>query len=228
MTVIKGIDAITKLNEVKPQGSKNALKWLKTGDSLVVSIPSTEEIAQAYVHNVYQVFNSCKCTKDDMYDKAVDHLYALANKETNKEKQQELKDQAYQLKAKPKYLFGFHNLETGEPVLIESSKKQGQSLYAIIHEYADELGSYAFKLSKADGGVLSLTPILKGLTPEQKENFEATKGKEIDAELYDNAYFVRDTAGQLEDLKKFGFDISAIVEVPEENNSPEEDEYPEF
>lgn len=224
MTVLKGMSAIGKLQEKNEGGRKNALKYLKAGDSLTVSIPSTEEVAQVFIHNVFGVFNSCKCTREDMYDKAVDHLYSLANAEKDEAKKKELKDQAYQLKAKAKYLFGFHNLETGEPVLIEASKKQGQSLYAIINEYAEELGSYAFKLTKAEGGVLSLTPILKGLTAEQKENFEATKGKEIDAELYEKAYYVRDHAGQLEDLKKFGFDISAIVELPASNEQPT-DEY---
>ena len=226
MTVLKGMNAISKLNEKNEGGArKNALKYMKAGESLTVSIPSTEEVAQVFIHNVFGVFNSCKCTREDMYDKAVDHLYSLANKEQDEAKKKELKEQAYQLKAKAKYLFGFHHLDTGEPVMIEASKKQGQSLYAIINEYKEELSSYAFKLSKAEGGVLSLTPILKGLTAEQKENFTASIGKEIDAELYEKAYFVRDHAGQLEDLKKFGFDISAIVEIPADPQTTDEYEF---
>lgn len=209
--IVKGTNAIEKLNETK-ESSKSALRYLKAGDSIVVSIPSTEEVAQVYMHGVFGIFNSCQCTKEDLYDKAVDYLYNLANAETNEDKKKELKDKAYQLKAKPRFLFGFYDLENGEPLLIDASKKQGQSLFAIISEYADELGQYAFKLSKAEGGVLSLTPILKGLTATHKENFEATKGKELDATLYEKAVFKRDTNGQVEDLKKFGFDVSLIME----------------
>lgn len=208
--LVKGKNAIDKLNETK-ETTKNALKYLKAGDSVVVAIPSTEEVAQVYTHGVFGVFNSCQCTKEDLYDQAVDYLYSQANIETDEDKKKELKDKAYQLKAKPRFLFGFHDLETGEPLLIDASKKQGQSLFAIISEYAEELESYAFKLSKADGGVLSLTPILKGLSATQKENFEATKGRELDSSLYENAIFKRDTNGQMEDLKKFGFDLSLIM-----------------
>lgn len=219
--IVKGFNAIEKLNETK-ETSKNALKYLKAGDSVVVSVPSTEEVAQVYVHGVFGVFNSCQCTKEDLFDKAVDYLYSQANIETNEDKKKELKDKAYQLKAKPRFLFGFHDLETGEPLLIDASKKQGQSLFAIISEYAEELESYAFKLSKAEGGVLSLTPILKGLTATQKENFEATKGKELDAKLYENAIFKRDTNGQVEDLKKFGFDLSLIMDTPQATTTTED------
>lgn len=208
--VVKGLNAIEKLNETR-ETNKNALKYLKAGESLVVSIPSTEEVAQVYTHGVFGVFNTCQCTKEDLFDQAVDYLYSQANNETNEDRKKELKDKAYQLKAKPRFLFGFHDLETGEPILIDASKKQGQTLFAIISEYAEELDSYAFKLSKAEGGVMSLTPILKGLTNTQKDNFEATKGKELDGKLYENAIFKRDLNGQKEDLKKFGFDLSLII-----------------
>lgn len=208
--VVKGLNAIEKLNETR-ETNKNALKYLKAGESLVVSIPSTEEVAQVYTHGVFGVFNTCQCTKEDLFDQAVDYLYSQANNETNEDRKKELKDKAYQLKAKPRFLFGFHDLETGEPILIDASKKQGQTLFAIISEYAEELDSYAFKLSKAEGGVMSLTPILKGLTNTQKDNFETTKGKELDGKLYENAIFKRDLNGQKEDLKKFGFDLSLIL-----------------
>lgn len=208
--VVKGLNAIEKLNETR-ETNKNALKYLKAGESIVVSIPSTEEVAQVYTHGVFGVFNTCQCTKEDLFDQAVDYLYSQANNETNEDRKKELKDKAYQLKAKPRFLFGFHDLETGEPILIDASKKQGQTLFAIISEYSEELDSYAFKLSKAEGGVMSLTPILKGLTNTQKDNFEATKGKELDGKLYENAIFKRDLNGQKEDLKKFGFDLSLIL-----------------
>ena len=226
MTIVKGFNAIEKLNETNEK-KENALKWLKAGESKVECIPSTDEVAQVFQHGVFGVFNSCQCTKEDLFDQAVDKLYELANAESNEERKKELKDKAYQLKAKPRFLFGFHDLETGKPLLIDCSKKQGQGLYGIINEYADELGSYAFKLSKADGGVMSLTPILKGLTAEQKANFEACKGKELDGSLYENAIFKRDLAGQKEDLKKFGFDLSLIMDVATEvGGQIEEDEMP--
>jgi hypothetical protein len=223
MTIVKGINAIEKLNETK-ETTKNALRYVKAGESIVVGIPSTEEVAQVFVHNVFGVFNSCLCTKEDLFDEAVDYLYSLANAETNEEVKKDLKDKAYQLKAKPRFLFGFHDLETGEPILIDASKKQGQSLFAIINEYKEELSSYAFKLTKAEGGGMSLTPILKGLTDTQKANFEATNGKEIDGKLYETAIYKRDRAGQMEDLKKFGFDLSLLSEAPtttiEDNDLP--------
>lgn len=229
--MIKGTNAINKLNEVREQ-KKNALQYIKAGTSLNVCIPSTEEVAQVYVHNVYGVFNSFQCENSDLVCKAVDYLYKQANNTTDEKKKEELKQKAYQLKAKPRFLFGFYNLETGEPILIDLSKKQGQSIFSTINEYRDELGTYAFKLAKLDGGVMSLTPILKGLTDAEKSNFEAVKGKEIEASLYENAIFKRDREGQIEDLTKFGFPVNAILGndqpvVQETNNQlVEEDDLP--
>ena len=210
--MIKGTNAINKLNEVREQ-KKNALQYIKAGTSLNVCIPSTEEVAQVYVHNVYGVFNSFQCENGDLVCKAVDYLYKEANNLPEGAKKEELKLKAYQLKAKPRFLFGFYNFETGEPILIDLSKKQGQSIFSTINEYRDELGTYAFKLAKLDGGVMSLTPILKGLTDAEKANFEAVKGKEINTELYENAIFKRDMEGQIEDLTKFGFPVDKITNV---------------
>lgn len=205
--MIKGTNALNKLTEVKEQ-KKNALQYIKAGTSINVCIPNKEEVAQVYVHNVYGVFNSFQCEQGDLICKAVDYYYKQANMTTNEKEKEVLKQKAYQLKAKPRFLFGFYSLETGEPILIDLSKKQGQSIFSTISEYSDELDNYAFKLAKLDGGVMSLTPILKGLTAEEKANFEKVKGTEIPADIYENAIFKRDIDGQKEDLTKFGFDVT--------------------
>lgn len=209
--MIKGTNAINKLTEVNDKPKKNALQYIKAGTTLKVCIPNSQEVAQVFTHGAYGFFNSFLCTGDDLIDKAVKMLYEDASKEVNPKKAEELKEKAYTLKAKERYLFGFFKLEDGEPLLVDLSKKQGQSVLQIITQYKDVLTQFSFQLSKLEGGTISLSPILTPLTPEEKAIFDKVKGTELPIDLYENAVIKRDIEGQIEDLTKFGIDVSRLI-----------------
>lgn len=207
----KGMMAIESAKAEKPK-FQSALKYLKVGQAYKVRVPSLEEVAEIYTHSVFGVFNTCACTKDDYYDKAVEALYVLANKEADETKKKDLKEKAYALKAKPRYFFGFINLEDGLPMVIDLSKKQAQGIHNVIMKNEKRIGSMPFEISKADGGSVTLNMMFEDdLTTEEAAHFKASEGKEIPLEAYEGSVWKRQPEEQLLDLKKFGFDTSLIV-----------------
>jgi hypothetical protein len=197
-----------------------SLVSFKSGTTYVVRVPSLNDFVEYFCHSVFKVFYSTVCTrtagKDDLYDKAVALLYDDANRAKdaeNEELAKELRDQAYQLKAKPRYLFGFFNLDDGEPILIDVSKKQAQALITAIDKYEKRVDLMAFELSKTGSGTgttVNLLPMLEDLSTTHQKNFEATKGKEFPGDLYGKVLYAKDESKQVEDLVKFGFDVSRL------------------
>lgn len=206
-----------------------SLVSFKSGMTYIVRVPSLDDFVEFYCHSVFKVFYSTVCTraagKDDLYDKAVSLLYDDANKAkdaTNEELAKELRQQAYQLKAKPRYLFGFFNLDDGEPILIDVSKKQAQALITAIDKYEKRVDIMAFELSKSGSGTnttVSLLPMLDDITPTHQKNFEATEGKEFPGELYGKVLYAKDENKQVEDLIAFGFDVSRLGITTGDNNA---------
>lgn len=214
--------AVQSATQEKQDYSK-ALTSLKSGSSVKVRVPSMEDVVEVYIHSVYKAFYSTPCTKgmgkEDYYDKAVSLLYADADKAEeagNKEKAQELKDTAYQLKAKARYLFGFFSLtEGGVPIILDLSKKQAQSIFAVLNKYEKKIGSLAFEISKNGSGTstqISVTPIIDedDLSDKEKKAFAETAGTAFPEEIYSNVLKVKTEEEQLEDLRTFGFDVSRL------------------
>lgn len=234
MTIVKGLQAIQNATQEKKTFEK-VVKYLKAGQSFTVRIPSIEEVAEIYVHNMFGVFNTFKCERDDYLDKAVDVLYKEVNQMkaagASEEEMKPVKDLAYALKAKPRYFFGFINLEDGKPMLIDLSKKQAGGVHAVIAKYEKKLDKLAFEISKAQGGTVSITPVidLDDLTAEQRKHFEESAGKEIPAEAYESAAWQAKPEEQLEALKKAGFDLTRIgIGQQKPTSQQEPTEYPEF
>ena len=207
----KGASAIQSATQENQDFSK-VIKPLKPGTSYKVRIPSIEEVAEVYIHSVYEVFYSTPCTRDDLYDKAVDLLYADAKKVQeagDEEKAKELRRHANALKAKPRYLFGFINLEDGEPMLLDLSKKQAQGVITTIKKYEKRLDQLAFEISKTGSGqstTVTFNPLMfldEDLTPQELENFNKSKGKTIPEEVYANCLYVKNRGEQAEDLLKY-------------------------
>lgn len=204
----KGAGAIESATTEKQDFSK-AIKSLKSGTAFKVRVPSAEEVVEVFIHSVYEVFYSTPCTRDDLYDKAVELLYADAKKanEAGDEKGAEaLRRHAYALKAKPRYLFGFINLEDGEPMIIDLSKKQAQGVIATIKKYEKRLDQLAFEISKTGKGqstTVGFNPLMfleEDLTPQELKHFNESAGKAIDDEVYENCLYVKKPAEQAEDI----------------------------
>ena len=208
------------------EGSSNvskALKTFKSGTTYKVRVPSISDFVEYFNHSVFKVFYSCPCTRangePDAYDKAVDLLYQDADKAKKAGDEplaEELRKQAYTLKAKPRYLFGFFNLEDGEPLIIDVSKKQAQVLILGIEKFAKKLNKVAFEISKTGSGqstTVSIMPVLDmddDLSKDEQKAFETTKDKDFDDDIYGKVLKVKTEDEQIADLRAFGFDVSRL------------------
>jgi hypothetical protein len=198
------------------QDYSKALVTLKSGMSLKVRVLSVEDSVEYYAASVFKVFNTTPVAPGNLYQKAADILFEDARNAKTEAEAEELKAKARQLKPKPRYLFGFINLETGEPIVIDLSKAQAQVIYQALNKFEKKIGKIAFELAKSGTGtstVVSLTPVLdmdEDLTDTERENFAKADGKEFPFELFENVLYMKTEAEQLDDLKAFGFDVSRL------------------
>lgn len=215
--VTMGIDEINE--EEKDQGKdwSSALYGLKSDTSVKVRVMSTKDIAKVMMHSVYQVFYSTPCAGDDYYDEATALLYNDAKNAATEKEAEELKKQAGQLRAKPRYLCGFINLETGEPIIVDLSFNQKNVVSAAIKKYEKRLGKLAFELAKSGTGTgttVTFSPVIdmeEDLTEKERQNFDKVAADYvIPREYFTKSLYVKKPEEQLEDLRKFGFDISRL------------------
>lgn len=206
----KGVGAIE--SAMQDGNASKAMFSLKAGTSVKVRVPSAEDIVEVYQHGVFECFNSTPCTRDDYYDKAVELIYSDANAQAaagDEEKAKETRKLAGLLKAKPRYLMGFINLDNGEPIIIDFSKKQAQGLLATIKKYTNKLDKLAFELSKTGKGqstTVSLNVLIdpeEDLNDNQRKHFAESAGKQVPGEIYENCLYVKKPSEQVEDLRKF-------------------------
>lgn len=196
----KGTDAVESAQKENQDFSK-FIKSLKSGTSFKVRVPSVDDVVEVYMHSVYDVFYSTPCvTRDDLYDQAVELLRGdqkLANDAGDTTLAEQLGKHAYNLTAKPRYLFGFINLEDGEPIIIDLSKKQAQGIITTIKKYEKRLNQLAFEISKTGSGQstsVTINPLMfleEDLTEKELKNFKATEGKEVPEEVYENCLYVK-------------------------------------
>ena len=226
----RGADAAKSATTEQQQDASKALVTLKSGTTLKVRVLSKDDSAEYFAASVFKVFNTTPVAPDNLYQKAANILFEQAKKAKSDAEAEELKTQARQLKPKPRYLFGFVNLETGEPIVVDLSKAQAQVVYQALDKYEKKIGKVAFELSKSGTGtstVVSLTPILdmdEDLTEVERKNFEEADGKEFPAELFEKVLYMKTEAEQIEDLKAFGFDVSRLgvdgAESDKDDNLP--------
>lgn len=211
----RGADAV-KSATAEQQDASKALVTLKSGMTLKVRVLSKDDSAEYFAASVFKVFNTTPVAPGNLYQKAANILFEQAKKAKSDAEAEELKTQARQLKPKPRYLFGFINLENGEPIVVDLSKAQAQVVYQALDKYEKKIGKVAFELSKSGTGtstVVSLSPILdmdEDLTDTERENFAKADGKEFPEELFEKVLYMKTEAEQIEDLKAFGFDVSLL------------------
>lgn len=229
-----GEEAVESIGANLEQKGKDALKPFKSGTSYKVRVISEKECAEYYAASVYQVFNTTPVSPGNLYKKASDFLYALANKfkaDGDASKAKECSDMAYQIKPKRRYLYGFINLEDGEPMIVDLSNKQADVVKTTINKYAKNLSKFAFELSKEGSGQstsVTLSLILdmdEGLTDKERENFEKSTDAKIPKELYGTVLKEKTLEEQADDLRAFGFDVSQLgisldSEDAENNSDP--------
>lgn len=204
----KGAGAIESALQEGNGNAKKAMFKLNSGTSVKVRVPSVEDIVEVWIHSVFDCFTSTPCTRDDYYDMAVELLYSDANS-ADEDTAKDIRKVAGLLRAKPRYLMGFINLDSGEPIIIDFSKKQAQGVLATIKKYEKRLDKLAFELSKTGKGQSTTVALNVLIDPEedlndtQRKHFEESAGKQIPDEIYENCLYVKKPSEQLEDLRQF-------------------------
>lgn len=203
--------------------------FLKAGESIIVRIPDSQTFVEYYSHggyllgSKYEIYSSA-CTRHtgehDAYCKAVKIMYEdleeiKKNKGENSEEYKSLHSIANDLRSKRRMLFGFYNLDNGQPMILEVTGGQGDGLVQQIIKNEKKLGKFAFELSKNGKGVntqvtLTLLDPDDELEPKQQENWNKTDSATFDHNLFEQVLYVQPEDRKVEDLEKIGFDVTRI------------------
>ena len=233
----RGEEAAESAMQENIDASKALLKF-KSGSTHTLVIPHFDDPKDApYVsydaHSVYQVFYTTPCLKDgntkDMYDLAVDVLWKeakAAEAEGDEDKYEKLKDQAVALMPSERFLVGFFSMETGQPVIVDVTKNQAEVIIGAMKKYKTQAQTFRFELwktgQKRDTKV-GLDPILDPMSEKDQKRFDELKGKSFDFDLFEKCLYIKPEEEQLEDLHKFGFDLSKIgKELPNKDDKKDE------
>ncbi|WP_431819291.1 hypothetical protein LWL40_27605 (plasmid) [Bacillus thuringiensis] len=232
-----GTQAIEDATKEKVDYSKLLTKVTNGKTLRVRALPTA--VVKYFCHSVYKAFYSTPCTKpmgkEDLYDKACDLLYKDAKQaEENGATADEvkaIKDRAYAIKAKERYMIGFINLDTGLPIIVDLTANQGRDVIAVMKKYEKKIHKHAFEITKTGSSTdtkISFTIVLdaeEDLKPAQFEQFEKSLGHEFDMEAFGKVFSINDQAQQIEDLIAFGFDIERLgLEKPAEKEEKPADE----
>lgn len=224
-----GAEAVSSAQATKEEKVSAHVKF-NGGSTLKIRIKAANDIVEYYAHGLFNpsvktFAPSVTPTRNakgyitanpSVWDRAAELLYADADAEADKSKAEALRNTAYNFKSKPRYLFGFVNLETGEEGFVDLTKKQADSVLAAIKKYATRLGKYAFELAKTGSStntVVSLTPILEmdeDLTDAERANFAKDSGPSFDFAKFEDFVYMADEAEQTKNLVIAGFDIARL------------------
>lgn len=221
--IITGDDALKALDAGSEEVVSNEFTRLKSGGKFIVKVPGISLIS-AFVYGNFEnpkiysfvAENESKKSAKGFpigeltpFDKA--YIYY---KDQSDDWLDEMSAKANVFKSDQKFTFGFFDLDSGEPIKVEFTKNQGQSIRDAIVKNEKYLDKFAFELSKTGTSrstVVSLTliPMLDELTDKQRENFEKLPS-EFDAKNFENLYYVMSDEDQIEKLTEVGFDVSLI------------------
>lgn len=222
--IINGQAALDALNQTDEGGGKDVeFASFKSGTTYTVKVLGTADLFSFYSYGIYKKVNSFVAknpSKKSAKGYPVDDLtpWDLAwkyHKDLSEDYTDAHGQEAGKYRVKQRFAFGFIDLDSGEPIIVDVSKKQGQAIYAAIKKYEKKLGKIAFELSKqgeSTSTTVSLTPIIdmdEDLTDEQRKNFDEAPA-EFDHALFDGLLYEADEAEQIELLTQAGFDVSLI------------------
>lgn len=227
---LTGIDALDALNDEGGNGGqRNEFNSFSSGTTYKVKVLGTADLMMYYGYSVFKKVNTfvaknpSKKTKNGYpidnltpWDKA--YLY---HKELSKDFSDKHGQEAGKYRPKQRFAFGFYDLTSGELIVVDLTKNQGQAIYKTIKKYEKKLDKMAFELSKdgqSTSTTVSLSPIIdldEDLTDKEKANFEKAP-KEFDKARFDGILFEYDEDEMVQKLIEAGFDVSLIgLEKPE-------------
>lgn len=110
---------------------------------------------------------------------------------------------------KPRYVFAFASLNTGELVAWDASRTQAKALINTIEEYAEDINDIAFNFKRTGTKtetVYSLNPVIR-MKPEVKEQFDAFDGETVEMSFFEAIIKPKDDKFLAGLLKEAGFDV---------------------
>lgn len=236
--VLFGADALDVLTKVD-EGTDVGFKKFNVGTSYTVMIPNISKVEGEFKPAMMSFFNygifnvvdsfvaetpSKKSDKGYPVDDLTPWDMAWKYHQDLSKKFQDTHSTAAQLyRVKHRYALEFIDLASGERIIIDVSKPQALVLYAAMKEFEEQLDSYAFKVSKAAKGVVTLTPVLGKLTPEQTA-FKAEADLKGPTTLTPKMLYKRDTDDMIRALVTAEFDISLIGLTPPPPKKKDDDE----
>lgn len=219
-----------------------------SGTTLKIRIKSAEDSAEYYAYGVFGKVNTWVpkvpaernakgyvTANPTAWDRAAELLYADAKaaKDSGDEaKAEKLRNEAYMLKGKARYLVGFGNVETGEDGFVDLTPKQAAGVFATITKYAKKLGTVAFELTKAGSSTnttVTLSPVLdmdEDLTDAERANFAKCGEAPFNFDTFEGFLFEADEAEQTKNLVIAGFDIGRLGLSIGSNAVPADDSVP--
>lgn len=221
--------ALTATNDTVASKDKTWTK-LSTSAKKVVRVMTPTDFATFYNYGSYDrnvnsfvaetppsLNNAGFPTKETMtpWDKAAQYYQDLANKTTDKTKKQAYKEEARIYRGQLRFINAFIDLDTGEPIYVDLTKKQTRAIHATIASVAEKgkLDKKAFEISKVGDGTATTAVAtqldLDDLTPEQAKNFDAV-GADFVGYDYEGLNYVASLDEQVANLRKAGFDPSLI------------------
>lgn len=226
--ILTGADALGALND-EGGNENNSIDFTKfsSGTTILVKVIGQEingtvigDFAMYYNYGIFKKVNSFTAKNPSKksakgypvenltpWDKAWKY-HADKSKEFNDEHSKE----ANKYRAKQKFMFGFIDLDSGKPIVVDLTKNQAQAVNNAIKKYGNKLDKLAFELSKEGASTnttVSLTPYLDDLTADQQKHFDNAPEK-FDVKLFENILYQADDDEMIDLLKQAGFDVSLI------------------
>lgn len=125
---------------------------------------------------------------------------------------------------KPRYVFVFASLETGELVALECSKNQAKALISNIDEYSQHINTVAFNLKKTGSDTntgYALNPMLS-MSPEEKAVFDKFDGQTVEDSFFEDIIQPKGDQFLAKLLKEAGFDVETYlphIKIDEDNGT---------
>jgi len=209
MAIKRGSSAIkSALAENSGGGSSVAFTPFKPGMKYKVRIQTVDDIVEYKCASVYKVFNSTAvASNDNLYQKAAELLYADAKKVKDEAGNKALRDQAYQITPKPKYILGAVDLETGQKAFFDLTKNQAKAVITMLQKKAKKLATTAFELEKVGDGTNTTATLTQldedELDAKELAAFEKAAEIEFTDEDFESLVQERSHEEQLEDIYAF-------------------------
>ena len=227
--VLFGADALVALTKVDDDSSDVGFSKFNVGTTYTVMIPNISKVEGEFKPAMmsfwgYGIFGTIDSFVAETPSKKSDKGYPVSeltpwdlawkyHQDLSKKFQDTHPTAAQLYRVKHRYAMEFIDLNTGERIIIDVSKPQALVLYSAMLEYPEQLDTYAFKVSKAAKGVVSLIPILGKLTPEQQANKDAADVKGATT-LTTSMLYKRDTDDMTRALVTAGFNLALIGLTP--------------